>query len=156
MKSIIKYAWHIIAAIFYVTIIVCGIIYLAGGGYFNRPVGTADVILMSLAVWRLVRLFTYDAITQFMREWWHEASPDSFGGTLHTLITCPWCTGLWFGMVVVFAYFYTPYAWPVLLILSISVIGSFLQVLTNLIGWSAEHKKQQCNHSGGTPHTCGG
>lgn len=156
MKSIINHAWHIIAAIFYITLVACGIIYLAGGGYFARQVGIADFFLMSLAVWRLVRLFTYDAITEFMRQWWKDAPSESLGGTLHTLLTCPWCTGLWFGMVVVFAYFYTPYAWPVFLILAISVVGSFLQVLTNLIGWSAEVKKQECNHTGSTPHTCGG
>lgn len=156
MQSIIKYAWHIIAAIFFVTIVICGIIFLADGGYFARSVGVADFFLMTLAVWRLVRLFSYDAITQFMREWWQDKAPETLGGTLHTLLTCPWCTGLWFGMMVVFAFFYTPYAWPVLLILAISVLGSFLQVFTNFLGWSSEVKKQQAGHSGSTTHTCGG
>jgi len=154
ITSITTHAWYIIAGIFYATLVICGIMFLAGGGYFARTVGSADFLLMSLAVWRLTRLFTYDAITQFVRDWFKDSSPESLGGALYTLLTCPWCTGLWFGMVVVFAYFYTPYTWPVLLILAVSVVGSFLQVLANLVGWSAELKKHKCEESGSDSHTC--
>ncbi len=154
MKTILNHAWYIIASIFYVTIVVCGIMYLAGGGYFARSVSTADFMLMSFAVWRLTRLFTYDAITQFIRDMFKNSAPESLGGTFYTLLTCPWCTGLWFGMMVVFAFFYTPYTWPVLLILAVSVVGSFFQVLANLIGWSAEYKKHKCEESGSESHTC--
>ena len=141
MNTIQNHTWSIIASIFYATLLVSGIAYLAVGEYFNREVGTADFLLMSIAVWRLTRLFTYDAITKFIRDWFVEASPSSLAGTLHTLVNCPWCTGLWFGLVVVFFYFFSPFTWPVLLILGISAVGSFFQVLSNYVGWSAEVKK---------------
>ena len=143
MTTLQHHTWSIIASIFYGTLLISGISFLAVGGYFTRTVGVADFILMSIAVWRLTRLFTYDAITKFIRDWFEGASPNSLAGTLHTLINCPWCTGLWFGLMVVFFYFYTPFTWPVLLILGISAMGSFFQVLSNYIGWSAEVKKLQ-------------
>lgn len=143
MKTLQNHTWSIIASIFYGTLLISGISFLAVGGYFTRTVGVADFILMSIAVWRLTRLFTYDAITKFIRDWFEGTSPNSLLGTLHTLINCPWCTGLWFGFMVVFFYFYTPFTWPVLLILGISAMGSFFQVLSNYIGWSAEVKKLQ-------------
>ena len=88
-----------------------------------------------------MRLFTYDAITAFIREWFEGADPESFRGSLGTLINCPWCTGLWFALVVVFAYFATPIAWYGILVLALASSASFLQLLANLIGWQAQAKK---------------
>lgn len=145
MTTIKNHFWSIVASIFYAGLLFGGIYYLASGGYFNRSIGVSDFLLMSIAVWRLTRLITYDAITKFIRDWFVGAHPDSLGGTLNTLLTCPWCTGLWFGMVVVFFYFLTPYTWPLLLILGISAMGSFFQVLSNFVGWSAEVKKLEAH-----------
>ena len=58
-----------------------------------------------------------------------------------TLINCPWCTGLWFALVVVFAYHATPIAWYAILVLALASAASFLQLLANLVGWHAEAKK---------------
>jgi hypothetical protein len=145
MKTIRNHFWSIIASLFYAGLLFGGITFLAVGGYFNRSVGVADFLLMSIAVWRLTRLFTYDAITKFIRDWFEGARPETLAGTLSTLLNCPWCTGLWFGMMVVFFYFFTVFTWPVLLVLGISAMGSFFQVLSNLIGWSAEVKKLEAH-----------
>ena len=145
MTSIKNHTWSILAALFYAGLLFGGIAFLATGGYFNRSVGVADFLLMSLAVWRLTRLFTYDAITTFIRDWFKGSEPHTLAGTLNTLLNCPWCTGLWFALMVVFFYFLTPFTWPVLLILGISAVGSFFQVLSNLVGWSAEVKKLEAH-----------
>lgn len=133
-------------SVIFAALLAAGIWYLAVTGAFLRELSLADFILMALAVWRLTRLFTYDAITKFIRDWFVGARPSSFRGTLHTLITCPWCTGLWFAATVVFFYFLTPFAWPVILVLAIAAVGSFFQILSNLIGWHAEYKKVQTLH----------
>ena len=143
--TIKNHIWSIVAAFFYAGLLFGGIAFLATGGYFNRTVGVADFLLMSIAVWRLTRLFTYDAITKFIRDWFAGSEPHTLAGTLNTLLNCPWCTGLWFGMTIVFFYFLTPFTWPVLLILGISAVGSFFQVLSNLVGWSAEVKKLEAH-----------
>jgi hypothetical protein len=91
-----------------------------------------------------------------MRDWFAHAAPGTLRGTLNTLINCPWCIGLWFSFIVVFFYFATIYAWPVILILALAAVGSFLQVLSNLVGWSAEAKKRMVQGTGtGTGGTCG-
>jgi hypothetical protein len=82
MKTLQHHTWSIIASIFYGTLLISGISFLAVGGYFTREVGTADFILMSIAVWRLTRLFTYDAITTFIRDWFEGAPPSSLAGAL--------------------------------------------------------------------------
>lgn len=143
MNTLQKHFWSILFSIFFATILAMGIIVLARLGSFARSVSVADFFLLSLAVFRLTRLFTYDAITQFIRDWFAGARPETFRGTLSLLLNCPWCTGLWFGFFVMFFYFLTPYAWPVFLMLAIAAVGSFFQVLANLVGWSAEAKKYE-------------
>jgi hypothetical protein len=68
-----------------------------------------SVALLSLAAYRLVRLWLYDTIMDKPRDLaWHVLSkPGRFRGWLLALLTCQWCLGvhvaLWltFGWVVV-------------------------------------------------------
>ncbi|MDB5195072.1 MAG: sporulation protein [Parcubacteria group bacterium] len=143
MNTLRNHFWNIFLSLFFALLLAAGIWYLTSIGAFYRNLGIADLLLMSLAVWRLTRLFVYDAITKFIRDWFVGARPESLRGTLHTLLNCPWCTGLWFGATVMFFYFLTPYTWPVVVVLAIAALGSFFQILSNLVGWSAEYKKTQ-------------
>jgi hypothetical protein len=162
MNTLRNHAWSIALSLFFALLVIIGVKYLVAAGAFYRNFSMADFILLSLAVWRLTRLFTYDAITKFIRDWFVGANPSTLRGTLHTLITCPWCTGLWFAFFTLFFYLATPYAWPVILVLALAAVGSFLQVLSNLVGWHAEYKKvqtMQLTDSRGAPmetgSTCG-
>lgn len=135
--------WHTVLSLFFVAVAVFAYCWLEANGRLPGPgqMPLADFALMTLAIFRLVRLFTYDNITEFIREWFAKADPRSFMGSLGTLINCPWCTGLWFALVTVFFYFATPIAWYAILVLALSSSASFLQLLANLIGWHAEATK---------------
>lgn len=109
---------------------------------FPREIPLFDVILISLATFRLVRLFTYDRVMLFFREYF-SAHESSFVRVAGDLLNCPWCFGLWAGTFVVFFYFVMPMAWLVILILAISGVASFIQILINKIGWRAEQLKQE-------------
>lgn len=143
MNTLRTHFWNILLSVFFAVLLFGGIWFLAVTGSFARSISLGDFLLMALAVWRLTRLFVYDAITKFIRDWFEGARPTTLRGTLYTLLTCPWCTGLWFAATVVFFYFVTPFAWPVILVLAIAAVGSFFQILSNLVGWSAELKKAQ-------------
>ena len=135
--------WHTTLSLFYAAVAVLAYCWLEEAGRLPGPsaVSVLDIALMTLAVARLVRLFTYDNITQFIREWFKDADPRTLAGSLGTLINCPWCTGLWWALIVGFLYFATPVAWYGILVLAIASLASYLQLLGNLIGWHAEAKK---------------
>lgn len=117
----------------------------------------ADFILIVLATFRLTRLFVYDKITRFLRDFFfhaHEeyteegvtyfAKKERMHGPLRTvyeLLTCPWCFSVWASVVVVFFYFLTPNAWIPILILAISGVATLIQLISNAIGWVAENGK---------------
>ncbi len=139
------HVWHTLLSVFYAALAVLAYLWLAATQRLTGYLSAGEFILIALAIQRLVRLFTYDAITAFIREWFAGADPRSFRGSLGTLINCPWCTGLWFALVVVFCYFRWPTAsWYAILVLALSSVASMLQLFANYLGWSAESRKQAC------------
>lgn len=113
-----------------------------------------DFVLITLASWRLTRLFVYDAITKFFREQFYdvvkagkgmELEKPKFGPrrTLADLLSCPWCFSIWAAATVIFFYLLTPYAIFPILILAISAVASFLQIVSNAVGHKAEQLKRE-------------
>ena len=137
------HAWHTFFLVFYVALAWAAYAWLSSLELLGGWIPLSDAALITLAIFRLVRLASYDVITQFVRDWFAGADPASLRGTLATLVNCPWCTGLWFSLIIVFAYFLTPIAWYAIVVLALSAAASFLQLLANLIGWSAEVKKKE-------------
>lgn len=135
--------WNIVYGLFFLALVLIGFDWLMREGLFTRYIPVFDLVLLTLAIFRLVRLTSYDVITQFIRDGVSRAQPGSFVGTFAALLNCPWCTGLWFSFFVVFFYYAAAIAWPIILVLALAGLGSLIQVLANLIGWHAEGKKRQ-------------
>ena len=150
--------WNFFFTAFFAALfLVCGYILYEQG---RLPIGIElfDFFLIIFATFRLTRLFVYDKITQFVRDWFlnkavsvgdagemviMRAKPVSGPRrTIHELLACPWCFGMWAGLMVAFFYFLTPFSWFVILVLAISGAGTLLQLFSNMIGWKAENLKQ--------------
>ena len=108
-----------------------------------------DFTLITLATWRMIRLFVYDVTTKWFREQFYDVRKvgkgyvleKPVGGprrTVADLLSCPWCFGVWAAAFVTFFYLITVYAYFFVIFLAISAVATFLQLLTNLIGWQAE------------------
>lgn len=134
--------WNIVYGLFFLALVFSGTGWLVEHGFMARYIALGDFLLIALAIFRLVRLTSYDVITQFIRDAVAGAPKGTFVGTFSELVHCPWCTGLWFSFFVVFFYYATPVAWPIILILALAGVASVFQILSNLIGWSAELKKR--------------
>ncbi len=48
---------------------------------------------------------------------------------------------MWASLIVVFSYFTFSFAWYVIFFLAVAALGSFFQVLSNMVGWRAETLK---------------
>ncbi len=150
-----QYFWNVVFGIFFVLLVVMGAIILETEARIPYTELTfTDFALITLATWRLIRLFVYDAITKFLREQFYDLKKvgkgmvlekPKFGPrrTLADLLSCPWCFGMWAAASVTFFYLLTPYAYYITIFLAISAVASFLQILTNMVGWQAEKLKQE-------------
>jgi hypothetical protein len=148
--------WNSIFGLFFIGIVIAGADYLYQSGLFIPYIPLGDFLLITLATFRLIRLFSYDIITQFIRDFLGKYEKGTFLGTLGALINCPWCAGLWFAFFVTFFYFAHPLAWFLIVILAIAGVASLFQLTANLLGWSAELKKRTVLQSEvKTNSTCG-
>ena len=150
-----QYFWNFVFSVFFLIMVVLGSIILEGETRIPfDELSLTDYVLMSLATWRLTRLFVYDAITKFIREQFWDVvkvgksfalEKPKFGPrrTIADLLSCPWCFGMWAAATVIFFYLLTPFAIFPIMLLSIGAVGSFLQIFSNLVGHKAEEAKQK-------------
>ena len=64
-----------------------------------------DLSLISIATFRLIRLVRYDKVMSFLRDFF-EKKEKGIGRTIHEIIICPWCIGIWISLFVIPLYFY--------------------------------------------------
>ncbi len=149
--------WNFIFSVFFVIVLAAAVWEmreLRGGFLVSVP--PFDAFMMAFATFRITRLVVYDKIARWFRELfadrreyekdgvvWVEVRPygSGFRHTIHDLLLCPWCIGIWAALAVMFFYFVFPWAWSVLFFLALAGAGSLLQVTGNAIGWKAENLK---------------
>jgi len=111
-----------------------------------------DFLIIVFAAFRIIRLFVYDKVIKWFRDLFLNVAFDgktlekpSRGPrrTMYEILDCPWCLGVWAGTVAVLSYFLFPWSWVILLILAVSGLASFIQIIANALGWTAERAKQE-------------
>lgn len=150
--------WNFVYAVFF-ALFFLGLTYVLYrvNGELPTSITFFDALLIVFATARVVRLFIYDRITRFIRDWFVEykeiyselgvtylEAHQPGNGPLRTasdLLSCPWCFGLWAGLILTFFYYLTPLAWFPIFVLAVSTVATLFQLLANLIGWSAENGK---------------
>ena len=155
MRITDQYFWNFVFSVFFFILVVMGSIILETESRINLDeLSTVDFVLMTLASWRLTRLFVYDNITKFIREQFWDVVKAGKGYTLEKpkvgprrtmadLLSCPWCIGIWAAATVIFFYLVTPYATYPIMLLALSAVATFLQLLSNLVGHKAEQARIQ-------------
>jgi hypothetical protein len=150
-----QYFWNFVFTVFFIVLLIMGAIILETEARIPLiDLELVDYVLIALASWRLVRLFVYDAITKFFREqFWdvknvgrgHSLEKPKTGPrrTIADLLSCPWCFGVWATAVIIFFYLITPYAVFPVVMLALSGVATFLQLLANLVGHQAEKIKKE-------------
>jgi hypothetical protein len=149
--------WNILLSAFFIVMLCFGLLLIyTVRGSLPHEISLFDAVLLALAAFRITRLIVYDKITRFFREWFVYKYDDVREGkevtiilpyqvglrrTLHDLVNCPWCIGIWGTLIIVVIYYVFPFGWLITFILAIAGVASFMQMLANLIGWSAEYMK---------------
>ncbi|MFE8700414.1 DUF1360 domain-containing protein [Cytobacillus sp. FJAT-54145] len=109
-----------------------------------------ELVMISLASFRLTRLIVFDKITEFIRSpfFVEEEEVNEFGetevyyvpkkgglkGFLGELLSCYWCTGIWSATFLCILYMIWPsVTFPILLILSTAAIAAIIEALIQRI-----------------------
>lgn len=108
-----------------------------------------ELLILGLSSFRLTRLFVFDKITGFIRDFFIDEIEelDETGQKeiylvpkqgfvrrfIGELLSCYWCTGVWSSIVLVAFYLlFPPVAVPVLLVLSVSGLAAIIETVIQL------------------------
>lgn len=95
-----------------------------------------QLLVYALAVARVTGLIVADSITEPIRDWITvrlDDRPATLGQAITTLITCPWCAGMWVSLVAApLVWFWGD--WPVMLIVAIALAFSQVAGMTSNLG----------------------
>lgn len=153
MRITDQYFWNVVFLVFFLSLVFMATVILESEAYkAYADLTVVDFVLITLASFRLIRMVIHDKIFAFFREQFYDAT--EYKGkmvltkpasgprrTMADLLSCPWCFGAWASAMVSFFYLLTPYAFFPVLFVALSGVASFLQILSNLIGWKAEQAK---------------
>jgi hypothetical protein len=154
-----RYAATIVT--FVVLLIISAYVLVRFKGSIPETVAPYDFVLLALACFRLIRLFTYDQIMRVWRDMFLDKSESvgedgvavvvrskpayGFKRSLSDLFGCPWCMGMWISFVMTFLYFIFPVFHYVVIILALAGVASSIQITMNMVGAKAEFFKRENN-----------
>ena len=136
-------SWNFIATVFYAVFVVLLGYVLNKKGIKIDDIKVWDLMLLSLATYRLTRILVFDKIFKLIRDFIKSKSKLSIFHVVKEIIICPWCAGVWVALVVVATFYLVPYGKLFIYLLVISGIASFIVVFVNYIGLSTEEKQNK-------------
>ncbi len=126
-----KDLWNFIFSIIFILLVIIFSNFILKKGILIK-LKYFDFLLISIATFRMIRLFTYDKIMSFFRKIF-EGKKNGLLNTIHELLICPWCTGIWAALIILALYSFSFVGKILVIILAIAGVGSFIQILANMI-----------------------
>jgi hypothetical protein len=133
--------WNILSMVVFVLLLIAAGTLLIEMGIDITRITWGDLILLSIATYRMIRLLVYDRIFKLVRDFIRSFEGTGLGDSLKTIITCPWCAGVWISLFNVAIFYLVPFGQLFIYVMSIAGIATFLQLGSNIAGLVAENKQ---------------
>jgi hypothetical protein len=90
----------------------------------------------------MTRILVFERILKYLRNMLKKREDLYVIGTLHSIITCPWCAGVWVTLVIVVFYFLVPYGVVLAYVLAMAGVASMIILLSNILHMYTEGKQR--------------
>lgn len=118
-------------------------------GYLLRQKGVdiseltfKEALFIVLATYRMTRILVFEKIFKYFRDALKKREDLYVIGTLSSIITCPWCAGVWVTLVIIVFYFLVPYGVVLVYVLALAGLASIVILLSNLLHMYTEGKQR--------------
>jgi hypothetical protein len=135
--------WNVLSMVVFVLLLIAAGVLLIQMGIDITRITWGDLILLSIATYRMIRLLVYDRIFKLVRDFIRSFGGTGLGDSLKTIITCPWCAGVWISLFNVAIFYLVPFGQLFIYVMSIAGIATFLQLGSNIAGLVAENKQME-------------
>lgn len=135
-------AWNFWSAfVFFGAVVLVGHL-LKEKGVDIEKITVKEAVVIILASYRMTRILVFEKILKYLRNMLKKREDLYVIGTLHSIITCPWCAGVWVTLVIVVFYFLVPYGVLLTYVLALSGVASMVILLSNILHMYTEGKQR--------------
>ena len=142
-------AWNFWSVfVFFGAISVVGF-FLEKKGVDIRDLSLKEAVLVILASYRMTRILVFEKIFKYLRDVLKKRENLYVIGTLHSIVTCPWCAGVWVTLIIIVFYFLVPYGTLLVYVLALAGLASMVILSSNLLHMFTErrqriHNREKC------------
>ena len=109
-----------------------------------------EALLIILATTRMTRILVFEKILKHFRDALKRRENLYVIGTIHSMVTCPWCAGVWVTLFIIVLYFLVPYGTVLVYVLALAGLATVVILLSNLLHMFTE-RKQKIHQKGKYP-----
>lgn len=135
-------AWNFWSAFFFFGLVVLVGFLLERQGTDIREISLKDAIIIILASFRMTRILVFEKIFKYLRDALKRREDLYLIGTISSMITCPWCAGVWMTLVIIVFYYLVPYGDLLAYVLALAGIASILILYSNMLHMRTEKKQR--------------
>jgi len=102
-----------------------------------------DLIIITLATFRVIRMLMYEKIFGIIRYFINSRGEKLFFNSVGNLVKCPWCTGVWAALFIFDLHYLLPYGIYLNYLLAISGVASVMVVAVNNLNYKSDILKKE-------------
>ena len=135
-------AWNFWSAfVFFGAVLLVGH-FLKRQGVDIRDLSLKEAVLVILATYRMTRILVFEKILKHFRDALKKRENLYVIGTIHSMVTCPWCAGVWVTLIIIVFYFLIPYGDLLVYVLALAGLASMVILLSNLLHMYTERRQR--------------
>ena len=135
-------AWNFWSAFFFFGVVVLVGYLLRQKGINLENISFKEALVIVLASYRMTRILVFEKIFKYLRDVFKRREDLYLIGTLSSIITCPWCAGVWVTLLIFVFYYLVPFGVVLVYVLALSGVASMVILLSNLLHMWTEHKQR--------------
>ena len=135
-------AWNFWSALVFLSAMVLVGYLLKKEGVDIEELTFKQALLIILASYRMTRILVFEKIFKHFRDALKRRENLYVLGTIHSMITCPWCAGVWVTLIIIVFYFLVPYGPLLVYVLALAGLASMLILVSNLLHMYTERRQR--------------
>lgn len=141
-------AWNFWSAFFFFGFVVLVGYLLERKDIDIREIKFREALVIILATYRMTRILVFEKIFKYLRDVLKRREGLYVVGTLSSIITCPWCAGVWVTLVIISFYYLIPFGTLLVYVLAFAGIASLVILVSNMMhmwteGMQRKHHKKK-------------
>ena len=134
--------WNFWSAFFFFGMIVLVGYLLEKKGVDIEDITLKEAIIIILASYRMTRILVFEKIFKYLRDILKKREDLYVLGTISSIITCPWCAGVWVTLTIIVFYYLVPYGVLLAYVLALAGLASIVILYSNMIHMRTERKQR--------------